>query len=132
MQRIYGRGSFLGMKRDMELARAILAEIESGDEFNGSGGYIFTDLAGSGHSGEEVAYHVILLVEAGFIKGDLGGGDVAVISRLTWDGHEFLEDTRDPEVWAVVTNKAKALSGVGVALLWELAKAEVKKKLGLQ
>jgi Hypothetical protein (DUF2513) len=132
MQRIYGRGSFLGMKRDMEVARAVLAHIESGDEFNGGGGYILSaeDLGG-GHSTEEVAYHVILLVEAGFIKGDLSAGDVAVISRLTWDGHEFLDDTRNPEVWAVVMRTAKRLGGVGVALLWELAKAELKKRLTL-
>jgi hypothetical protein len=95
-----------GMKRDMELARALLAQIESGNEFNGSGGYILAakDLGESGHSDEEVAYHVILLVEAGLVKGDLSVGDVAVISRLTWAGHEFLDDTR---------------------------KAELKKKLGL-
>lgn len=122
------------MKRNMELARTLLARIEGDNQFNGSGGLILKsneETCLSDYSDEEVSYHLLLLVEAGLVKGNIEFEDVPVISRLTWQGHEFLDDTRDPEIWDKTKERAKALTGVGVALVWELAKAEIKKKLGL-
>jgi hypothetical protein len=47
------------------------------------------------------------------------------------EGCEFLADTRDPTIWEKVQEHAKAVGGAGMAVMWELAKAELKKKLGL-
>jgi hypothetical protein len=50
---------------------------------------------------------------------------------LTWKGHEFLDDIRDPGVWQKTKERTKGVASVGVGFLWEIAKAEVRAKLGL-
>jgi hypothetical protein len=54
-----------------------------------------------------------------------------IISRLTWEGHEFLDDIRDPEIWRKTKDRAKSVAGAGLSLLWEIAKAEIKTKPSL-
>ena len=86
----------------------------------------------------EVRYQLVLLVEAGFLNGQITlpnsnlpiFGPIAV-ARLTWQGHEFLDDIRDPQIWSKTKERAKAVASVGIGFLWEIAKAEIKKKLGL-
>jgi hypothetical protein len=129
--KVYLLKRYTGMKRDMELVRALLARIEDDERLNGADAYGANEFEMPGHSVEEVGYHVLLLHDAGFIQGNTETPSAPMIERLTWDGCEFLDDTRNPEVWAVVTRTAKNLGGVGIGLLWELAKAELKKKLGL-
>jgi hypothetical protein len=128
----YKRRSYLGMKRDTELVRTILTKIESGGEFDGSQWFIPKpeELGLPEVSKEQLDYHFMLLIDAGMIRGTLDN-EVPVISRLTWQGHEFLDDTRDPDIWEKTKQRARALAGVGIALLWELARAELKHKLHL-
>jgi hypothetical protein len=53
-----------------------------------------------GHSNDEVTYHLSLLKEAQFIEcpgsQPIGGG--IGFRRLTWEGHEFIDAVRDPEI----------------------------------
>jgi hypothetical protein len=81
----------------------------------------------------EIAYHVDLLMQAGFVRGDGGTLDTptGTISALTWQGHEFIADTRDAGIWESVKERTKGLPEVAISAVWELAKAEVRKKLGL-
>jgi hypothetical protein len=130
------------MKRDMELIRTILLKVEADPKFNGSANP--TDAASLGltdHSNAEVIYHLIMLIEeAGFLAGNtkmarmgspgaFQASDV-VVFKLTWQGHEFLDSVRDPDIWRKTKERA-TVTGVGLALLWEIARAELKKKLGL-
>ena len=55
----------------------------------------------------------------------------AIIRKLSWKGHEFLNDTRDPDIWSKTKERAKGVANAGMGLLWEIAKAEIKTKLGL-
>jgi hypothetical protein len=60
----------------------------------------------------------LMLVEAGFLAGNMkqaGIGEI-VISKLTCNGHEFLDDIRDPEIWHKTKERAKAVTGVGLSL----------------
>ena len=119
------------MQRDMDLIRDLLLKIESDPTLDGSRYVIFNDPSEFGsHTLNEITYHVDLLMEAGLVKGEIGG-ELPLVSRLTWQGHEFLADTSDPGVWANVMERARGLPNVAIALVWELAKAEVRKKLGL-
>lgn len=121
------------MKRDMELVRDLLLYIESDPRLDGTL-WISPDnpeeMGITNHSIEEVAYHLTMLVEAGMIKGNTTM-EVPVISKLTWEGHEFLDDIRDPDIWHKTKERVKGLSSVGIAFIWEIAKAEIKTKLGL-
>lgn len=51
--------------------------------------------------------------------------------KITWRGHEYLDATRDPDIWEKTKAKAKIVSSVGVGILLDIAKAEIKAKLGL-
>lgn len=54
-----------------------------------------------------------------------------IVTALTWKGHEFLDDIRDPDIWQKTKERAGSLASVGIAFVWEIAKAEIKTKLGL-
>jgi len=50
---------------------------------------------------------------------------------MTWNGHEFLDDIKDTGVWESTKARIAGLPGVAIAVIAEIAKAEIKKKLGL-
>jgi hypothetical protein len=126
------------MKRDMGLVRNLLLGIERDPQFDGTkmlSPQKPEDLGITNHSIEEVSYHLAMLIEEGFINGKTTGirigATVPVISKLTWKGHEFLDDIRDPDIWTKTMERTKGLTSVGLAFVWEIAKAEIKTKLHL-
>lgn len=101
------------MKRDMDLIRTILLELEEADPTQG-----WYEITIPGRSEVEIAYHVRLMDEAGLIDAqDLSSnsGLVWKAKRLTYDGHEFLDAARNDTLW----NKAKdkVLSSAGTVTL---------------
>lgn len=91
------------MKRDMDLIRNILLEIE---EIPYDAGLY--DLQIEGYSPLEVSYHIMLLDQAGYVDGENAstmGNAKWKVRSLTWQGHEFLEASRDESRW----NKAKTI-----------------------
>ena len=55
-----------------------------------------------------------------------------LVSRLTWEGHEYLDSVRDPKVWAKVTGKLKEVGGTAsIDIVKALAIGFAKEKLGL-
>lgn len=90
------------MKRDMDLVRLILLEIE--DKYRSTAIY---DLAIDGYDTEMVAYHCKILYEAGLIsdyKAQYADNEIYVfgVGSLTWDGNDFLEKIRDDSQWKKV------------------------------
>ncbi len=114
------------MRRDMELIRTLLQKIEDDA----------TTKEQAAQASEEVKYHLALLVDAGFIEGlvetDPSGGITAVmVNRMTWAGHEFLDSTADPKVWAKIRDRVlKPGVSFSVAALGEVVKAEIQRQLG--
>ena len=131
--RIVERGRWVEVQRDMDFVRDLLLRVEADPEMNGSQYVVFDTSDFPGHTQDEIAYHINLLGEAGFLEcGHTSMDDPATpISRLTWDGHEFLAATKDPTIWENVKERTKGLPDVAISVIWELAKAEVKKRLGL-
>lgn len=81
------------MKRNMDLIRLILLEIEKGP-YDGS----WLDINIDGYTDNDISYHVILLAEAGLIEAQDNStldGLSWQPKRLTWQGHEFLDASRD-------------------------------------
>lgn len=116
------------MKRDMDLARKILFEIEKAP-FQGS----WVEIKFDEYSPSEVSYHVMILAEAGLIKAiDMSSMSEYVWkpARLTWQGHEFLDAARDNGRWEQakgIMSKAGAFGfEIIKQLLVELAKAQLK------
>jgi hypothetical protein len=86
------------MKRDMDLIREILLEVEKRQGLTG-----WLDLQIPSRDTEEVAYHVKLLDQAGYLQAtDLSSHDgfYWAPKSLTWEGHEFLDAARNETVWA--------------------------------
>ena len=85
------------MRRDFDLIRLLLQQIEGVENVD--------DL--SNYTDAQQLYHSCLLIEGGLVHGNImvgqNGDPVGTrVSRLTWDGHEFLDITRDPSVWSKV------------------------------
>jgi DNA-binding Lrp family transcriptional regulator len=103
------------MKRDMDLVREILMEIEKG------GPSTLGEVHIEGYSSEEVSYHVRLMGEAGLIEASgtqINAGPNASPDaieweqvRLTWAGHEFLDASRNDTMWAKAKDKVLSTTG---------------------
>lgn len=89
--------------RDMDLIRRILATVEDARYTMGE-----VELEFDEYADDVVAYHVLLLHEADLLEAvdfSTMGGPAWRPVRLTWEGHEFLEASRDDTRW----EKAKQL-----------------------
>jgi len=122
------------MKRDLDLIREIMLHIESGEEYDGTREFYYTapeEMGLTGCSPEQFVYHCKLLIEDGYIDGAATVLGQVVVRGLTSDGHDFLDDIRDPGVWKSVKTRLGTLPGVAISIVAELAKSEIKKHLGL-
>ncbi|MCW0020045.1 DUF2513 domain-containing protein [Rhizobium sp. BT-226] len=118
------------MKRDMDLVRDLLMQIEEFDQ--GLGGDV--EIEAENHEPQVIAEHLRLLVEARLIEGDAVPDDQyafdhIVPTRLTWSGHDFLESVRDAEIWRKTKEGALSAKGFTLDLLQDLAKGFLKNRL---
>ncbi|WP_044296265.1 DUF2513 domain-containing protein [Robinsoniella peoriensis] len=108
------------MKRDMELVRKILFEIE-----NSIDNVAEYNLKIQGYSVEQIAYHCAILYEGGYIfdyEGDYGSDNITGfgVGRLTWEGHDFLDKIREDTVW----NKTKeTIASKGLPFVFDIVKS---------
>jgi hypothetical protein len=124
------------MKRDMDLVRDLMLKIEASE-----GLAIMSDFVPTADRRRfrVASYHMKMLIqEIGLVKGvDVGDEEDLdwIDLELTWRGHDFLDAMRDPTVWEKTREGAKKLGGVTfdmfLGIAKELAKAEAKKRLGL-
>lgn len=110
------------MSRDDDLVRELLIHIEENDRLD------FRQLTGSR---DAILYHVEILVEAGFIKGTVdsdesGRRTTAFVQRLTWKGHEFLDDIRSETVWNETKRRvSSAVDSASLSVVQKVAKQVV-------
>jgi hypothetical protein len=108
------------MRRDFDLLRKILFQVEeTGSEYGAT-------VEVEGASSHEVAYHLLLLKDAQFVKGaDVTSHDgIAFIpTTLSWQGHDFLDAVRSDVVWQRVMAelKAKATGSAPLEVILQLA-----------
>lgn len=114
------------MKRDMDLVRDILLAIEAAPK------NLDRDLQLEGHDAELVSGHVKLLKQAGYIEEPFtrfaGGVKFSYGLALTWEGHEFLETIRDPQIWKLTKSGANKVGSWSLSLVAELAKGAIRQK----
>jgi hypothetical protein len=97
------------MKRDMDLIRTILLEVEAAAPQPG-----WIDLEIVGYDPAVISEHVQLLADEGLIEAkDLSAHDGFEFrpTRLTWKGHAFLDAARDETVWERTKARATAKGG---------------------
>ncbi|MEI2466785.1 DUF2513 domain-containing protein [Niallia taxi] len=121
------------MKRDMELIRELMFLIESQDESH-------KELTLPSNINREIAvYHLNLMEQAGFTKNKIVYGDNSpmwIYSSLTWNGHDFLDSIKNDSIWNKVKDGIKTkgleLGQLSFGVIKDLAKIELKKRLGIE
>ncbi|MBN1194542.1 MAG: DUF2513 domain-containing protein [Methanomicrobiaceae archaeon] len=115
------------MKRDMDLVRQILLEVEKNSD-----AYAPVELSIEGYSENDIAHHIALLVEAGLLVNFFNDGKifpVAMATQMTWAGHDFLDACRDEGRW----QKAKSIIGEQVkSAPFDVLKVVLVKLIELQ
>ena len=84
------------MKRDMELVRKMLLEIEgtrTGSVYDTSTSKL------SAWSQDALDEHLLLLHQAGFVTNYQASGEGGMCTALSWQGHDFLDTIRSEPVW---------------------------------
>ena len=118
------------MKRDMDLVRRILLDVESAPREMNLGDFKY-----GGKTDNEVGYHIDLLVYHGLLDADVKkdwGGDyiLATVSGLTWDGCDYLDAIRDNTGWAKTKKAIKDTVGnTTMAIIKEVASAVAKNAI---
>ncbi|MGA2411322.1 MAG: DUF2513 domain-containing protein [Candidatus Binataceae bacterium] len=125
------------MKLDWDLIREILMRIEDDPKFDGSANQVDAAKLGiTNHTNAEVMYQVVQLIEGGFLAGKILSAGAfppaaAVVFKLTWKGHEYVDSLRDPDIWQKTKSRIGGVAGVAFGVVLEVAKAEIMKKLKL-
>ncbi len=123
--------SGINMKRDMDLIRAILLTIEEDPH-----GFV-PKIEIPGYTEEQIKYHAVLLSEAGLVKvidvTSMGSkSPEAIVTQLTWEGHEFLDSARENQIWNQAKDIINKIGGASIQIWIILLTEIIKRKLGLQ
>jgi len=120
------------MKRDMELIRKLVLALEDAQT-----GYAPDDLGIKGYTPEEIGYHAYLIIDAGLATGNdvshMGStSPEAMLTSLTWAGHEFAEAARDESRWKKAMGIVQEKGGsVTLSVLTQLLTGLMKGAFGL-
>lgn len=122
------------MKRNFDLIRGILIDLEEWQEdVPLQTGNLLYDCI----SPKEINYHAKLLIDDGYIEGEIIPGNngqpmAAILLSLTMKGHDFLENARENTIWEKVKKEAAIkTASVSLSVFQELLKAAMKAHLGL-
>jgi len=120
----------IDMKRDMDLIREMLLAIES--DAHGFAPKIEI----LGYTQEQINYHAFLLGEAGLAKvidtTSMGNeSPEALVTRLTWLGHEFLDSARENNIWNQAKDKIGKIGSASLPIWLALLTKLIENKVGL-
>jgi len=117
------------MPRDMDLIRELMLRLQHGDQS-----------LPAGRTQKEVAYHIDMLIQDGFLKGVISRKlekgtkvpDFFHVQDITWKGHDFIKSVEDDTFWQRAKDHFKKHAVAWTAdLILEFAKAGGRKALGL-
>ena len=120
------------MKLDLNCVRDSLLTLEKWLVLNDQLEFIFLDLNEIMESAEmqkytkpDVAYTLVMLEEAGFIKAviDYGCDEISELDviRLTYQGHQFLETIRPKDTWNKIYAVAEKTGHKSLTSIMEIA-----------
>ena len=114
------------MRRDLELCRKILLEVEKHTEPLTA---IYPVII-EGYTRKQIDFHVYLLGQAGLLEVvDGWSGFEYFPTSITWEGYEFLEAAKDENVWEKAMDSIRS-KGIPVTFeLLKIALPEVLKML---
>ena len=124
------------MTRDDDLIRALMLALEQANS------YVNDNLVIEGYTRDQVAYHLGLIVRAGYAEGpqprySSSGSDptiplAVVVNRLSPAGHDFIASLRDDTVWAKVKERLAKVGGTAsLDIIGQVGASITKQMLGL-
>ncbi|QHO77907.1 hypothetical protein ACH79_40290 [Bradyrhizobium sp. CCBAU 051011] len=126
------------MKRNLDLIRRMMQALEQNSDLNGRSShscYASELFELPDHSDDELAYNLMQILDEGWLEGEyveVSGN--FIVKRLTADGHDFIDSTKDPDRWEKAKSMAKTASGESLRFVLEaakgLARAELAKWMG--
>lgn len=124
------------MELNHELIRSLLLFVESNDSLSGVSDNQLRNFAKKQNvSYEQLAYAIRRLEEKDLINAYIQvGSNIVVdmsINSLTFDGHAYLDNIRDPEVWKKTKSVTSKLASVSMDIAVKVASNVVIKMLGL-
>src|SRR3989304_437946 len=89
-----------------------------------------------GYTQEQIGYHAVLLEEAGFAKviktTSFGSkSPEAMMTQLTWAGHEFLDSAREIKRWNQGNDLIVKVGGASIHKWVAILSQLIKRELGL-
>jgi hypothetical protein len=120
------------MKLDHELIRSALLFIEENQKSDMDAVFIQDIYNGLNeeYSGEEIYYNFRRLSEAGFVNIKFYAGGFFVNS-ITYDGHQFLDNVRDPAIWKSTKNVIAKVSSASIPIVMQVAIQQIRTSLGI-
>lgn len=99
------------MKRDMDLIRRILLDMEESENAMDAG--VFVD---DQHDYQAVSYNIDIMEQAGLIKASIVRADGGIyysvrVKSITWDGQDFLATIKSEKIWTKVKTKVSQKLG---------------------
>ncbi len=83
---------------------------------------------------DDIIYTIKMLNDAGYINAKYCGYDnkpIYSISSLTWDGHQFLDNIRDNDIWKETKSKVSKITSVSLPIIQQVAAQLIALKLGI-
>jgi len=109
------------MKRDMDKVRGLLLALEAKD----APYFMALDVEclGGIENPQEMVEYIKLLTSGGLLEMSQRS-----VYRISWDGHEFLDNVRDPEIWKMTKDGATKVGSWSLKLLGEMATGFIRAK----
>ncbi len=116
------------MQRDMDFVRDLLLRIANAEVAIDSDELLPQDPDDADRA--KLVQHLLMLTEeAGFVKGEHIGEDEWVDLDLTWNGHEFLDHIRDPEMWRQTKAGATKIGDWSLKAIGSIAEGILKARI---
>jgi hypothetical protein len=119
------------MKRNMDLVREILIKINEHEH-----GFAPQKLEIENFTHEQIGYHCLLLGEANLIEiadtTSMGSNSPSARPiRLTWEGHEFIDNATNEKVWGQAKGAVGKLGDVSFSVWASVLSQVVMQNLGI-
>lgn len=122
------------MKRDLDTVRKLLEIFEAApagqsiQEFTGNFGNL---------TAVEIISHIELLIDSKLVEGEAYPEDNETgghfwVTKITWAGYDFLDASRNDDIWNVTKRKVMQVGSWTFSLVVELLKEEAKRRLGIE
>jgi len=126
------------MKRDLDLIREIMIVLEDKMEYgkNFQSAHLIEFMQDKTLSAEKLAYHIGLLVESDFIRAkeykyQSDDPTQYLINTITSQGQDFIDTIRQDTTWNKIKEKAYAIGGFSLSLLFDIGVGILKERIGI-